>query len=86
MPQEGEEPVEAVPLKVMVTALAGDGERLLQVGIDMGLLADELMVKLFALIPQSIEEPTEFTALTRTRVCVDTIVAGMLQDADVAGG
>jgi len=45
MGQEDEEPVEAVPLKVMVTALAGDGERLLQFGIDVGLPADELIVK-----------------------------------------
>ena len=46
MAQEVEEPVEAAPLKVMVTALAGDGERLLQLGTDVGVpVVGELMVK-----------------------------------------
>ena len=45
MGQKGEEPVEALPLKLMVTALAGDGERLLQLGTAVGLPAVELMVK-----------------------------------------
>ena len=85
IPQDGDEPVEALPLKMMVMALAGDGERLLQLGTDVGLPADELIVK-FGLSLKNIEEPAELTALTRTCACDDVMFAGMFQVVEVAGG
>jgi hypothetical protein len=77
--------VEALPLKMMVMALPGDGERLLQLGTDVGLPADELIMK-FALSLRNMEEPAELTALTLTCACDDVIFAGMFQVAEVAGG
>jgi hypothetical protein len=85
MGQEGEEPVEAVPLKVMVTALAGDGERLLQVGIDVGLPADELIVNA-GLTVAATWTALELYALRRTIACVEAMLAGIAQEADLLGG
>jgi hypothetical protein len=85
MPQEGEEPVEAVPLKVMVTALAGDGERLLQVGTDVGLPADELIVNAGLTLAATCTA-LELNALRRTIACVEAMFGGIAQDTEVLGG
>jgi len=85
MPQEGEEPVEAVPLKVMVTALAGDGERLLQLGIDVGVPADELILN-EGLTLAAIWTALELNALRRTIACVEAMLGGIAQDTEVLGG
>ena len=84
MPQEGGEPNEPLPLKLTVTALAGDGARLSQVGTAVGLPAEELMVKSLVLLPQNIAYPPALTAMTCTRAWVETAVDGMDQEPEVA--